>query len=298
MEVLRVKLKIITDSACDLPTELAREYDVDVLPFLVYIDDEEYVDGKTIMPNDVYDAIRAGKVPTTAQVPIEMLLTTFTKYAKQNQPCLFLGFSSKMSGSCNTARLVAQEVQKAYPTSQITVVDTLSGCLGQGLIVLEAAQLAKASVSPSEIIKLAQSRAQNNMEHVFSVDDLNYLYRGGRVSYASAFLGGVLNVKPILHVQDGQIIPFQKVRGQKGAIKRITELVEERSCGDPNQLIGISHADDLEMATELQNQLSQTLGYKNFLVNIVGSVLGCHIGLGGVAAFFTNSKVKTPNLVH
>lgn len=287
-------LKIISDSACDLPEELAQKYDIDILPFLVYVDEEEYIDGHTIKPAEVYDAMRAGKIPTTAQVPLDQIISTFTKYAKENRPCLYIGFSSKLSGTCNTIRLVTQEINEKYPDWEMTVVDSLSGCLAQGLIVLEAAQMAQAGLPQTEIIERVQARSKNNVEHVFSVDDLNYLYRGGRVSYASAFVGGILSVKPILHVKDGLMVPFQKVRGKKNAIKRIGELAQERSLGAPNQLVAISHADDPDTANELQELLG-SLGYKNFLVNVVGSVLGCHIGLGGVAAFFVNSKVAVPN---
>ena len=291
-----MSLKIITDSACDLPSNLVDAYDIDVLPFLVYIDEQEYVDGIDISPHQVYDAIRANKVPTTGQVPIEQILALFTKYAQASQPCLYLSFSSKLSGTCNTARLVATEVKKKYPQAQITIIDTASGSLGQGLIVLEAAQMVQAGATTEEVIERVKQRALNNVEHVFSVDDLNYLYRGGRGSYASAFLGGLLSVKPILHVKDGLMIPFQKVRGKKVAIKRITQLVKERSLGDPKQLIAISHADDPSMAEQLQTLLHSELGYDNFLVNVVGSVLGCHIGIGGVAAFFVNSKLDVANL--
>lgn len=287
-------LKIISDSACDLPEELALKYDIEILPFLVYVDEEEFIDGHTIQPAEVYAAMGAGKVPTTAQVPLERIISTFTKYAQEDRPCLYIGFSSKLSGTCNTIRLVTQEIKEKYPTWEITIVDSLSGCLAQGLIVLEAAQMAKAGLPSAEIIQRAQDRSKNNVEHIFSVDDLNYLYRGGRVNYASAFVGGILSIKPILHVQDGLMIPFQKVRGKKNAIKRISELVEERSLNHPDQLIAISHANDPETADLLQETL-RAVGYKNFLVNIVGSVLGCHIGLGGVAAFFINSKISAPN---
>ncbi len=284
-----MSLQIITDSACDLPEELVAEYEIEVLPFFVYIDGEEYVDGKTITPNQVYDAIRSDLIPTTAQVPIEALLTIFRRYARQGRNCLYLSFSSKMSGSCGTARLAAEQVQKEYPQVQITVVDTLSGSLGQGLIVLEAARLVREGTGADEVIARVRELSRNRVEHVFSVDDLNYLHRGGRVSYAGAFLGSLLNVKPILHVKDGLIIPFQKVRGKKKAIGRIVDLVRRRA-GDPEQLIAITHADDPSMAEQLQSALEEMLGCCNFIVNVVGSVLGCHIGLGGVAAFFVNEK--------
>ncbi|HBG02197.1 MAG TPA: DegV family protein [Firmicutes bacterium] len=289
-------LKIITDSACDLPDDIVKKYDIDVLPFLIYIDGIEYKDGIDITTKEVYDAIRQDKVPKTGQVPMDEILGTIRKYAEQNRQCLYLSFSSKLSGTCNTVRLVAQEVMSAFKDFQITVVDTLSGSLAQGLIVLEAAQNVKAGMAPAAIIEWARRRSQDNVEHVFSVDDLNYLYRGGRVNYASAFLGGLLQVKPILHVRDGLMIPFQKVRGKKMAIKRLVELVKERSLANPDQIIGITHADDPTAAKELQSLLRNTLGYRNFVVNLIGSVLACHIGIGGVAAFFVNSNIDEPNL--
>jgi len=291
-----VTLKIITDSACDLPKDLVDKYDIDVLPFLVYIDQREYRDGINITTRDVYNAIHKGKVPTTGQVPMDAIASTFKRYANQGRQCLYLSFSSKLSGTCNTVRLVAQEMKKNFKDFQLTVVDTLSGSLGQGLIALEAAQMAKAGADPAAIIDRAQERSKNNVEHIFSVDDLGYLHRGGRVSYASAFLGGLLQVKPILHVQDGLMIPFQKVRGKKMALKRIVELVKERSLGNPNHIIGITHADDASMAEQLKNMLRDTLGYQKFVVNLIGSVLACHIGIGGVAVFVVNNKSPLANL--
>lgn len=291
-----MSLRIITDSACDLPSQIIEEFGIEVLPFFVYLDGNELADGVDVSPDQIYAAIRAGKVPTTGQVPLDAFLKVFTKYAQAGEQCLYLSFSSKLSGTCNTARLALAEVQKAYPHAAITIVDTLSGSLGQGLIVLEAACMAREGRPAEEIIHHVQRRAQNNVEHIFSVDDLNHLYRGGRVKFASAFLGSLLNVKPILHVKDGLMIPLQKVRGKKMAIKRIGELIKERSLGHPEQLIAISHADDPAAANELKALLRDTLGYKEFLVNKVGSVLGCHIGIGGVAAFFVNANYAVPNL--
>lgn len=290
-----MSIKIITDSACDLPHSTAEDFDVDILPFLVHLEGQEFVDGQTIQPEDIYQAIREGKQPTTSQVPASVFWDTFTKYASQGIDCIYLAFSSKLSGTCNTARLVAQDVKKRFPNFKLTVCDTLSGSLAQGLIVLEAAQMALRGAAYNEIIERIKIRSSNNVEHIFSVDDLNYLYRGGRVSYASAFVGGILNVKPILHVMDGEMIPIQKVRGKNGAIKRIVELIKERSLGSLDQLIAITHADDIAAAEMLQDLIQTTLGYKNFIVNVVGSVLGCHIGLGGVAAFFVNKQADISN---
>lgn len=289
-------LQIITDSACDLPQQVADDHNIDIIPFIVNIDGQEYVDRKTIQPADVYDAIRKGKQPSTSQVPANYFWETFTNYAQKGARCLYVAFSSKLSGTCNTARLVAKEVKQRYPDFELTICDSLSGSLAQGLIALEAAQLTSAGVADTEVIDRAKARSQSNVEHLFTVDDLGHLHRGGRIGWASAVMGSMLKVKPILHVKDGQMLLLQKARGKNTALKRIVEILKERSLGNTDQLIGITHADDGETAQRLQAMLESTLGYKNFLVNIVGSVLGCHIGLGGVAAFFVNKDYEVPNL--
>jgi DegV family protein with EDD domain len=291
-------LQIITDSACDLPRKLAADHNIHIIPFIVHINDEEYVDGETIEPEAVYQAIREGKRTSTSQVPAEFFWNTFTKYAEQGARCLYIAFSSKLSGACNTARMVAKEVKRRYPKFELTICDSLSGSMAQGLIALEAAQLSAAGSADEEVIARVNIRSQNNVEHVFTVDDLGHLHRGGRLRWTSAVMGTVLKVKPILHVVDGQMLLLQKVRGKTAALKRIVELVRERSLGNAEQLVGITHADDWEAAEKLQEMLRTTLGYKNFLVNMVGSVLGCHIGLGGVAAFFVNKNADVPNLPH
>lgn len=285
-----MSLQVITDSACDLPRHLLDEFNIQVLPFLIYLDGREYADGVDITPEQIFAAIRAGKVPTTAQVPLEAFLKVFSENASEGIPSLYLGFSAKLSGAFSSARLAAEEVKRAYPTAEITVVDTQGGSLGQGLIVLEAAQMAQAGIPPQEIISHVQKRVQDNVEHVFCVDDLQYLCRGGRLNPTSAFVGTLLNVKPILHMKEGWIIPVQKVRGKRLVLRRIVDLVRERSLGHPEQLMAIAHADDPETAEQLKDLLQDALGYRRFLVASLGGVLGCHIGVGGVGALFVNSS--------
>ncbi len=289
-------LQVITDSACDLPQHVADDHNIDIVPFIVHIDGREFIDGKTIQPDDVFQALREGKKPTTSQVPAKFFWETFTKYAEKGIRCIYVAFSSKLSGTYNTARMVAEEVKKRYPNFQLTICDSLGGSLAQGLIALEAAQLGAAGAEYDEVIERVRRRSNNNVEHIFTVDDLGHLHRGGRIGWASAVMGSVLKVKPILHVLDGQMLLLQKARGKTAALKRIVEVVKERSLGHVEQLIGITHAADGETAEKLQDMLENALGYKNFIVNTIGSVLGCHIGLGGVAAFFVNKNVDIPNL--
>lgn len=289
-------LQVITDSACDLPQHVADDHNIDIVPFIVHIDGREFIDGKTIQPDDVFQALREGKKPTTSQVPAKFFWETFTKYAEKGVRCIYVAFSSKLSGTYNTARMVAEEVKKRYPNFQLTICDSLGGSLAQGLIALEAAQLGAAGAEYDEVIERVRRRSNNNVEHIFTVDDLGHMHRGGRIGWASAVMGSVLKVKPILHVLDGQMLLLQKARGKTAALKRIVEVVKERSLGHVEQLIGITHAADGETAEKLQDMLENALGYKNFIVNTIGSVLGCHIGLGGVAAFFVNKNVDIPNL--
>ena len=152
-----MSIQIITDSACDLPQELVREYGIDVLPFLVIIDGKEYQDGINITTKEVYDAIRADKVPTTAQVPIDQIAKTFKKYAEQGRECLYLSFSSKLSGTCNTVQMVAQEMMEKFKDFKVTIVDTLSGSR-PGLIIWKPPRYGRGLI----LVRLLTARKRSN----------------------------------------------------------------------------------------------------------------------------------------
>lgn len=284
-------VKILTDSACDLPQDLVREYDIEVIPLIVEMDGREHIDGKDINAQQVYDAIRAGKVPRTNQTPAGIFRQVFNECIDLGKSCIYIAFSSKMSGTCQTGMMVAQQLVEQCPQADIEVVDSLCGSMGQGLVVLEAAKMAKEGKSKRQIIDRV-IKLSRNMEHIFTVDDLEYLHRGGRVSRTSAFVGSLLNIKPLLHVKDGLMVPIEKVRGKNKAIKRVFQIMEER-CTEICHTIGITHADDIQSALKLKELIEETLGFKDIIVNVVGSVLGCHIGLGGVAVFFLNDSLQT-----
>lgn len=286
-----MKVKIITDSTCDLPQDLIKEHEIDVVPLFVHIDDKAYRDGIDITPEQVFSAIRDGKVPTTSQVTPETFLEVFEPYARQGVPCIYLAFSSRLSGTCQSGVLAVRQLKEKYPNTDISVVDTRSGSVGQGLVVLEAAKLSAAGKSKKEIVDRAR-QVSSHMVHLFTVDDLVYLQRGGRVSKTTAFIGSLLKIKPLLQVENGEMIPIEKIRGNLKALKRLVELAEEKGANLRDQIVGISHANDFEMAKKLKSMLETTLGCQQFVINNIGSVLGAHIGLGGVAAFFV---AKAPN---
>ncbi len=286
-----MSIKIIADSAADLPPQIIEEYNIEILPLIVTIDDQEFRDGEDIKPLEIFNGMREGKVYKTAQIPIIYFQELFTKYAQEKQSCIYLAFSSELSGTYQAAVMARNQVLEDYPDADIDVVDTKCASLGAGLVVYKAIQLARAGKSNEEIIEKAIFTARH-MEHIFTVDDLEYLYRGGRVSKTAAFVGGILNIKPILDVEDGKLIPIEKKKGRKKVLRRIIELMVERGVDLENQLIGISHGDDEEGAETLKEMITEKFGSHNFMINTIGAVIGAHAGPGTLAVFFLNEEEK------
>ncbi|WP_186576668.1 DegV family protein [Aquibacillus kalidii] len=284
-------VKIITDSASDLSKEHFDKYNIEMLSLTVQLDEQNYEDAKTISAKTVYDAMRNGKAPKTSQVSPQAFKNTFEYYAKNNQPCIYVSFSSELSGTFQSAKMMEQEVKESYPDWQIEVIDTKCASLGFGLVVLRAAQLAQEGESFEKIVEISKYHAEH-MEHIFTVDDLEYLYRGGRVSKTAAFVGTLLKVKPLLHVEAGKLIPLEKVRGSKKVLKRMVDVMEERGFDLQNQPIGISHGDAIDTANQLAELIKEKFKTDNIHIEMVGSSIGAHAGPGTIALFFLNSSYK------
>ncbi|MEN2466783.1 DegV family protein [Ornithinibacillus sp. JPR2-1] len=282
---------IMADSASDLTKDYFTEYGMEMVSLTVHLEDKDYKDGIDITPKNVFDAMREGKSPKTSQVSPQTFKSIFTEYAKSNQTLIYLAFSSELSGTYQTAKMMEQEVKEDYPDADISIIDTKCASIGYGLVVLNAARLAKEGKSKEEIIDDAKKRALH-MEHIFTVDDLEYLKRGGRVSKTAAFVGTLLNIKPILHVEDGKLIPLEKMRGTKKLLGRMVELMEERGGNFENQVIGISHGDDLERAEALAKMIKDKFGVKEVVIEFVGSAIGAHSGPGTLALFFLNKSFQ------
>lgn len=281
--------KILADSACDLTEHHYKAFDIEMVPLTVHLNGKDFKDVNEIEPKTVYDAMREGKGTKTSQVSPQTFKTIFTSYAQSNQPLVYFAFSSELSGTCQTAKMMAQEVKEEYPYAELHVIDTKCASIGCGLVVLRAAELAKNGADTNEIIETATYHA-NHMEHIFTVDDLEYLRRGGRVSRASAFVGSLLKIKPVLHVDEGKLIPLENVRGSKKVLNRMLELMEERGTDFKNQTIGISHGDDLKRAEQLASMIKEEFDVETVLIEMVGSVIGAHSGPGTLALFFLNNK--------
>ncbi|UJL47604.1 DegV family protein [Virgibacillus sp. NKC19-16] len=283
--------KIMTDSASDLSNEHYNELDIEMVPLTVHLDEKEYKDVTDINPKTVYDAMREGKSPKTSQVSPETFKAIFTSYAKKNQPLVYIAFSSGLSGTYQTAKMMETEVKDEYPDAVLHVIDTKCASIGCGLIVMHAARLAKDGATADDISESVSHQAAY-MEHIFTVDDLEYLLRGGRVSKTAAFVGTLLKIKPILHVEDGKLIPLEKIRGSKKLFPRMLEIMEERGTDFENQTIGISHCDDIERAEELAAMIKEKFKPKEVIIEMVGSVIGAHAGPGTIALFFLNNTDK------
>lgn len=281
---------IIADSASDLNKEDFSSLGITRVSLSVILDDQTYLDGENIEPIYVYDEMRSGKSPKTSQVTPDQFERVFKDYAKNNEPCLYLAFSSALSGTYQSATIARQAVLDEYPDADIRIVDTLSASFGYGLVVREAARLANEGYTIDEVVAQSSYYAEH-MEHIFTVDDLEYLYRGGRVSKTAAFMGTLLKIKPILHVADGKLIPLEKIRGTKKAYKRLLDMMEDRSVDLKDQIIGISHSDCLENAETLADEIKSRFHVKTVEIRMIGAAIGSHTGPGTIAIFFPSKPI-------
>lgn len=280
-------LRIITDSASDLPKALAEEHQIEVLPLIVYMNNVEYLDSVTIEPNKMYEAMIQGSTVKTAQIPLNHFLNYFEKFAQTGDDYIYLSFSSNLSGTYQSSVLAYETIKEQFPEFKMTIIDTKCVSLGLGVIVVEAAIMIENDASHDEVISHVK-RAMGQMKHVFSVDDLDYLLRGGRVSKSQAMLGNILNIKPILHVVDGFLVPFDKAKGKKKLLAKLYEYISANGKGLDNQLVGIAHTLNEEEAAEVKKHFETVYGTKNFIVNTLGCAVGAHCGPGMITIFFKN----------
>ncbi|MFQ6805402.1 MAG: DegV family protein [Lachnospiraceae bacterium] len=279
---------ITTDNTADLPYDYYKKNQIEYL-FLSYtMDGKNYQKNAEMDPGEFYRKMRQGSMPTTSQANVEETMETWRPLLDEGNDILHLAFSSGLSGSCNSARIAANELKESYPDRKITVVDSLCASLGEGLFVDYAVEMKKAGKDMEEIAGWLEEH-KLNFCHVFTVDDLNHLYRGGRVSKAAAVLGTMINIKPVLHVDnEGHLIPLGKVRGRKKSLIKLVDMMEERigSFRDRQTKIFISHGDCLEDAEFVKQLVQERFGYQDFLINMIGATIGTHSGPGTVALFF------------
>lgn len=280
--------KIITDTGSDLPEAYLKAHDIDLV-CLSYIVEEEVYGKEQTMPCKVfYDMMRKGSAPTTSQANPEDAKAVIERALQEHDEILCLGFSSGLSGTCNSIRIAAEDLMSERPDCRIAVVDTLAASLGQGLLVHKAVEMRDAGKSMNETAEWVEKH-RLNLVHMFTVDDLEYLYRGGRVSKTTAFVGGLVGIKPVLHVDDeGHLIAVGKVRGRKKSLCALVDAMGEKMGGfrTENDIVFISHCDDWPAAEFVKEQVKERFGIESFLIDYVGPTIGAHSGPGTVALFF------------
>ncbi len=280
--------KIVTDSTADLPEEYLKEHGIGTMCLRYILDGESYGTDKKMDVQEFYGMMRSGKLPTTSQVNPEEAKEFFLKQREENREILCLSFSSGLSGTYNSARIAAEEVMEEYPDTKIIVIDTLAASMGEGLLVHKAVGLRADGRSMQETADWIEEH-KLNLVHMFTVGDLNHLYRGGRVSKTVAIVGTLAGIKPILHVDDeGHLIPLRNVRGRKKSLLALVDDMEKKmgNYRKDNDIVFISHGDCLEDADIVKNEVRKRFGIDAFLVNYVGPTIGAHSGPGTVALFF------------
>ena len=279
---------IITDSCSDLPLEYIENNNIFTLGFSVFFKGKEFQDdlGKTLKYKDFYEGVRSGEMPSTSQINVQTYYETFKNYVLKDNSIIYLGFSSALSGSLNSAGLARTSLLEEFPDADITIIDTKAASLGLGLIVYYSNEMLKKGASKQEIVEWVENN-KLKVNHWFTVDDLNHLKRGGRVSSTAAAIGTLLSIKPILHVDDeGRLIPVAKAKGRKKSLKALVDILKERVVNPEDQMIFISHGDSVEDALLVKEMILKETSAKNFIVNPIGPVIGSHAGPGTIALFF------------
>lgn len=275
-----------TCSTSDLPASYIEKNRLLVLKFSYSIDHIDHKDGD-MDTKTFFDLERDGKMPTTSQLTPEDIINDFDAVLSAGNDLLYIAFSSGLSGSYNNLSLVAGDMRVKYPDRKIHVVDSLCASLGQGLLVDYAVKMRDAGKSFDETVKWVESN-KLGLNHWFTVDSLAHLRRGGRVTGAAAFVGNLLHIKPVLNVDyEGHLIPREKEKGRKRALKCLVEKMEEYIYKPEGQPIFISHGDDLEAAEKLAEMVKSRLPeIGEIMINPLGAVIGTHAGPGTIALFF------------
>ena len=285
-----MQFEIVTDSSCNLTDAMIGEFGLHILPLRFMSDGEEYQSFNEGRKSDLqlfFKMMREGKVFTTSLPYQDNAERLFRKLLNAERDVLYIGFSSGLSGTYQAMSAILEGLKLQYPDRKILHIDTLAAALGEGLLVYRAAQLAEGGATIEETYNWVKDN-RLKLAHWFTVDDLMFLFRGGRVSRTSAWAGSLLNIKPVLHVDDeGHLIPMEKVRGRKKSIMALVDHMEQTAIAPvADQMVFISHGDCEEDANALVDEIRKRFGCKDIRTNILDPVIGAHSGPGTLALFF------------
>ena len=285
-------IKIITDSACDLTRDYIKNNNIGLLSLILNLNGQAIKDdlGETLSYKDFYNKMREGTTPTTSQINAHEFEEEFIKYIKNGDSIIYISLSSSLSGTFNSANIAKNNLKDEYPNANIYLVDSLSVSVGQGLLVAKACEMRDSGIGAEEIVNWLEEN-KRKVIHSILIDDLNHLKRGGRISGATAAIGGLLNIKPTLFLDDeGKLIQGEKIKGKKKALRFLVNEVREKAVDTENEILYICHGDCLEEAETLRDMILEEVKFKNVIINYVGNVVGAHAGPGVLAAVFLGSN--------
>ncbi len=284
---------IITDSTTDFNEYMIKKLNIEILPLKFHIGDKTYNDvanSKNLKIEEFYDSLRRGKTSSTSQINPEDFIKAFRPHLEVQEDILYIAFSSGLSGTYSSACIAAKELKTEFPDRKIIIVDSLSASLGEGLLVYLAVKEKQKGVDIESLSKWI-NETKKNICHWFTVDDLQHLKRGGRISATVAFFGSLINIKPLLHVDNqGKLVLVNKTRGRKKAINALLDKMEKTGTNLESQEIFISHGDCKEDADYTANLIKKRFKVKNIFINTIGPVIGSHAGPGTLAIFFIGNE--------
>ena len=285
-------IKIITDSSCDLSAEYIKENNIELLSLVLNINEQAIKDdlGRSLSYKDFYSQMREGATPTTSQVNAHEFEVEFIKHVENGDSIIYIGISSSLSGTYNSANIARNNVLDEYPDADITLIDSLSVSLGQGLLVCKACEMRDNGLSKDEIVRWLEEN-KTKVIHSIVVDDLNHLKRGGRISGTTAVIGGLLNIKPALCLDnEGKLVNVDKIKGKKKALRYIVNEIKNKAINVENETLFICHGDCLEEAESLRDMVLEEVKFKSIVIGYVGNVVGAHGGPGILAAVFLGNN--------
>lgn len=284
---------IMTDSCCDLTDRMARDLELEVLPLTMHMDGQDYPNdlaGTAISNQEFYKRIRAGKLATTSAVNVGQFQDAMRRVLESGRDIVCVCFSSALSTTYQSAVIAAEDLRAEFPEAEIHVVDSLSASLGQGLLLYLAVEQKRKGLTAAELAKWVEDN-RLTVCHWFTVDDLNFLKRGGRVSATTALLGTMLSIKPIMHTSDeGKLVPVSKARGRKAAIAALLDKIEALGIHPEKQTMFICHADCEEDAKAVAQTIQDRFGTPTVHINYIGPVIGSHTGPNTMGIFFVGTQ--------
>ena len=285
-------IKIVTDSSCDLGINFIEENNIELIQLLLNLDGEIIKDdlGKSLGYREFYEKLRAGSMPSTSQINIYTFEEKFKELLDKGYEILYIGLSSALSGTFNSANMARNNILEENPNAKIAVVDSISVSMGLGMLIKKACKMIEEGKMLEDIVQWIEEN-KNKVIHAILVDDLKHLKRGGRVSASTAAVGSILNIKPLLKLNNsGAVEATEKVKGKKKALKRLASIVKEKAINIENEILYIMHGDVLEEAQYLKGIILQELNFKDVKVEYIGTVIGTHGGPGTIATVFWGNE--------